>query len=87
MIGLAKDLKKEGKSLRQIAKRLTEEGFVPKRGKRFYAQSVKNLLSYQHAAVFDMTYDDRFGTVAAARTTKSAAIREGGQAGQAVFAF
>jgi len=87
MISLVKDLKKEGKSLRQIAERLTLEGFVPKRGKRWYPQTIKNLLKFQHAAVFDMTYDDRLGTVAAVRTTKSAAIREGGQVGQAVFAF
>lgn len=87
MIDLAKDLKKEGKSLRQIAERLTLEGFVPKRGKQWYPQTIKNLLSFQHAAVFDMTYDDRLETVVAARTTEFAAIREGSQVGQVAFAF
>jgi DNA invertase Pin-like site-specific DNA recombinase len=53
MINLAKELKAEGKSLRQIADRLTLEGFVPKRGKRFYAQTIKNLLAFQPAAVFE----------------------------------
>jgi len=66
MIGLAKELKREGKSLRQIARRLTDEGFAPKRGKQFHAQTVKNLLTFQPAAVFDTTEPANFGDEAQA---------------------
>ena len=85
MIDLAKALKKEGKSLRQIADRLTLEGFVPKRGKRFYAQSVKNLLNFQHAEIFNN--DDRVEVAVAARMTEPAAIRKETSARQVAFAF
>lgn len=53
MIGIIKGFRDQGWSLRQIADQLTIEGYVPKRGgKRWYAQTVKNILDFQPADIF-----------------------------------
>ena len=43
-IRLAKRLHKQGKSLRQISKALSEHGFMSRKGKVFYAQQISRML-------------------------------------------